>query len=417
MEFLDEGDEFFVSQQRELVQKEFTKRFGEGEEDIDVELSKGEYIKALKLISAIRLASIDDMDLLTAFSHLYETKKENWNVPKEIGKSLLVLMGKVNHIISSTNEIPTFSITTVEKLELEQPENPPEEEIRPREKLDFSFHDSDDEGDKDEDDIIVTKEEVDEWWSSAELGTVPNVSIDKLRKRSKKDYAEMAELLNENLDYETLGEDLEEEFSKLDSDENQISKMDEDTLDEAIASVLGGTNALVQVATGKVDPNAIDKATLRVMMTDLGFSDEEDIDLEVIKQHLSDTEELYHDIRDPIEPQEEQIDENEEIEEVEYEYVDEDGNVVENPGSDEEYEYVYEEVHEEGDEEEEEEDIIEENDTAIIEGDAEYYGIESDEELDGTIEDQFSNLDFDDDEDETILPSKTTSWDDLLSDL
>merc|ERR1711862_1015912 len=111
---------------------------------------------------------------------------------------------------------------------------------------------------------------------------------------------------------------------------------------------MGGTNALVQVATGKVDPNAIDKATLRVMMTDLGFSDEEDIDLEVIKQHLSDTEELYHDIRDPIEPQEEQIDENEEIEE-------------------EEYEYVYEEVHEEGDEEEE--DIIEENDTAIIEGD------------------------------------------------
>ena len=409
---LFEDEELLQSHQRERLCKEVSSRFGKLNVSKEMEINRTQFIKGVWILSQVMLSDVDETDLLTACSQLYTTQKEEWKIPKQVSRSVMELISQITHLMSPEFGDLEFDLTLDDKVTLESEAH--EVEMESDKSLDENEDSEDFDGSGDEQDELVMKEDVDMWWSAVDVASKED--LDTLKSKSKKSYKSLAKLLGEDLDYDTLEEDLEGEFMKLDGEYGADGDGDmnnEESIDKALTFALGGLQALSKAPTGKVHADAIDKATHRMMMSDLGMSDEEEIDVDLLKLQLNDTKEVYHDIREPIEPEENTfVHEEESEEEIEYEYVDEDGNPVEAPESDGEYEYVYEDVSGE-------EENVQELDTVLVEGGFDYYGIESDSdaELDGEIENQLNDITFGDDDLDVTSSQPSSSWADLLADM
>lgn len=349
----DEG--VWDSYQSNVLPKRFENTFDLDEESFPEEINKKQYELGVFLLTLAQLHTIRKEDILKSLDTISKNNnnEEEWEFPQNTPEEMKLFIQKISSVIYDFN-IPIH----INPIENEKPKKIIEKE--PKKKYEKLFSDEEDEEDDEEeenDQNQVTNEDIDEFWTS--IGSTPsNISTKKRKnKKIKVDLPGLEDLLEENYDYETLEENLESEFLKLDikqknnQDDNE-NESDDDT-DVVLSQVFG--KIVTKLPKGKVNSDAALHASHTVMMSAFSDDEGENFTDEILKAQLLEDEDIFHDDlgleSDDEENKNISNEEVEEEEEVVIEYVDEDGNVVEAPdddNSDVEYEYVYEEVDDDG---------------------------------------------------------------------
>jgi hypothetical protein len=331
---------FHLHPEMEELEEELRGRFPLNDVERVGLVDKDAFIRGAWLLGFVRAHQIEDEDLLFLLQQLWTTQSlpdEKWKLPSGLSDSIVDFLYRVAPLMNHLPAIP-FAPTKEDSLKLEREQQRAkrlralanfsddefdlsEEEVNPADPLEesqdlkpnrFAFLAAfSDEEDNQEDlyhasNVDVSADEFDKWWTAVDTRTSP-----------KETFREGEDLLQESLDYETLGEDLESNL--LDSEEE---RGEEDSLEADLAIALGADYKPKSSLSSDRARVASQSAKDRLMLH-TGFD-------------------FLEDLSDPEVSLAPEVAESEE--EIEYEYVDEDGNPIDAPeeGEDVDYEYVFE---------------------------------------------------------------------------
>jgi len=354
--------------EQELVE-EFNSRFDELGVAAARPLTKQAFISATWLCSQLH-SQVSQEQTLDLLQQLWKTEidtdDDNWELPTEVPSSFRQIMLQFSDILQHF-PIPKYHPNTEDQQKIRRAQEqtqqlqsledlsgepePSEEESESMEtplpqksKFQLLAEFSDEEEDETAlGQVQVTQDDYAKWWAAVDVThTVDDFDLDGAD-----------DLLEDPLDYETLGEEFESSLLKiaranrqarenkqsprdstLDDEETEpetLSDLDDDDLlkssddvDAALLDVLG-SGLIRQSSKSNSRGQATAKASDRLLLhdDDVTLDNFDKLDLEMGSED----------------------DASEADEEVEYEYVDEDGNPVEGPlGSDDDVQYEYVEV-------------------------------------------------------------------------